>query len=392
MFGKQWRLFSLLGFEGKIDMSWLILAFLITWSLAEGLFPYYYKNLSRPAYWWMGAAGAVGLFLSIIFHELSYSLVARRYGLPMRGITLFIFGGVAEMEDEPRSPRAEFLMAIAGPISSIGLSFIFYGLYRFGLLVDWPMSANGVINYLGWINGLLAAFNMIPAFPLDGGRVLRSGLWKLKNNLRWATRIASRIGAGFGVSLIVLGLLSVLGGNLIGGIWWFLIGMFLHNASNLAYRQMLIRRALEGESVQRFMKADAVTVNPSLSLGQLVEDYFYKYHYKMFPVVENSSRKLVGCVNTQMVREVPRGEWYLHTVGEVVRQCSPENTINPNADAMEVLDTMNRTQQSRLMVVDGENLVGVITLKDMLQFLALKMDLEENDQEFIKSGRDMEQD
>jgi len=392
MFGKQWRLFSLLGFEVKIDMSWLILAFLITWSLAEGLFPYYYKNLSRPAYWWMGAAGAVGLFLSIIFHELSYSLVARRYGLPMRGITLFIFGGVAEMEDEPRSPRAEFLMAIAGPISSIGLSFIFYGLYRFGLLVDWPMSANGVINYLGWINGLLAAFNMIPAFPLDGGRVLRSGLWKLKNNLRWATRIASRIGAGFGVSLIVLGLLSVLGGNLIGGIWWFLIGMFLHNASNLAYRQMLIRRALEGESVQRFMKADAVTVNPSLSLGQLVEDYFYKYHYKMFPVVENSSRKLVGCVNTQMVREVPRGEWYLHTVGEVVRQCSPENTINPNADAMEVLDTMNRTQQSRLMVVDGENLVGVITLKDMLQFLALKMDLEENDQEFIKSGRDMEQD
>jgi len=392
MFGKQWRLFSLLGFEVKIDMSWLILAFLITWSLAEGLFPYYYKNLSRPAYWWMGAAGAVGLFLSIIFHELSHSLVARRYGLPMRGITLFIFGGVAEMEDEPRSPRAEFLMAIAGPISSIGLSFIFYGLYRFGLLVDWPMSANGVINYLGWINGLLAAFNMIPAFPLDGGRVLRSGLWKLKNNLRWATRIASRIGAGFGVSLIVLGLLSVLGGNLIGGIWWFLIGMFLHNASNLAYRQMLIRRALEGESVQRFMKADAVTVNPSLSLGQLVEDYFYKYHYKMFPVVENSSRKLVGCVNTQMVREVPRGEWYLHTVGEVVRQCSPENTINPNADAMEVLDTMNRTQQSRLMVVDGENLVGVITLKDMLQFLALKMDLEENDQEFIKSGRDMEQD
>jgi len=392
MFGKQWRLFSLLGFEVKIDMSWLILAFLITWSLAEGLFPYYYKNLSRPAYWWMGAAGAVGLFLSIIFHELSHSLVARRYGLPMRGITLFIFGGVAEMEDEPRSPRAEFLMAIAGPISSIGLSFIFYGLYRFGLLVDWPMSANGVINYLGWINGLLAAFNMIPAFPLDGGRVLRSGLWKLKNNLRWATRIASRIGAGFGVSLIVLGLLSVLGGNLIGGIWWFLIGMFLHNASNLAYRQMLIRRALEGESVQRFMKADAVTVNPSLSLGQLVEDYFYKYHYKMFPVVENSSRKLVGCVNTQMVREVPRGEWYLHTVGEVVRQCSPENTINPTADAMEGLDTMNRTQQSRLMVVDGENLVGVITLKDMLQFLALKMDLEENDQEFIKSGRDMEQD
>jgi Zn-dependent protease/CBS domain-containing protein len=374
MFGKSVRLFKLFGFEVNIDLSWLILAFLITWSLAEGLFPYYYKGMAKNTYWLMGVVGALGLFLSIIFHEMTHSLVARRYGLPMKGITLFIFGGVAEMEEEPANPKTEFLMAIAGPIASVVLCAGFYGVFRLGVFMQWFSSVNGVLGYLAWVNGILAVFNMLPAFPLDGGRVLRSGLWKLKNNLRWATKVSSQIGSAFGMALIILGGLNVLGGNLIGGVWWFLIGVFLRNASTGSYKQMEIRRALEGEHVSRFMKPDAVSVSSEVPVDQLVEDYFYKYQYKFFPVVDNS--KLVGCINTQDIQQVPRGEWKEHKVGEIVHSCAPDNTVDPDADAVEVLANMSRTRKSRLMVVKGENLLGVVTLKDMLDFLSLKLDLE----------------
>jgi Zn-dependent protease/predicted transcriptional regulator len=378
MFGKSIRLFKLFGFEVKLDLSWLILAFLITWSLAEGLFPHYYKGLNKETYWVMGGVGAIGLFLSIIFHEMSHSLVARRYGLAMKGITLFIFGGVAEMEDEPSTPKAEFLMAIAGPISSVVLCGGFYGVYRLGGVLGWILPVKAVLNYLAWINGILAIFNMLPAFPLDGGRVLRSGLWKLKNNVRWATKVASEIGAGFGMALIILGALSIISGNLIGGVWWFLIGMFLRNASAMSYRQLVIRRALEGEHVDRFMKEEVVAVSPFTPVDKLVEDYFYKYHYKFFPVVENT--RLMGCINTQDIKHMARQEWDRHTVGEMVHTCSPDNTVDPDTDAIQVLATMNRTHQSRLMVVKGEHLLGVITLKDMLRFLSLKLDLEDGEE------------
>lgn len=380
MFGRAIPLFKLLGFEVRVDLSWIILAVLITWSLAKGFFPYYYPGFNSATYWWMGGLGALGLFVSIILHELSHSLVARRYGLPMKGITLFIFGGVAEMEDEPPSAKAELLMALAGPMASILISVAAFGVFRVGQQgALWSLPVGGVLHYLGWINGLLAAFNLLPAFPLDGGRVLRSILWSIRKNLRWATRISAGIGAGFGIALITLGVFSVLVGNLIGGVWWFLIGLFLRNASLSSYRQLLVRQAFEGESARGLMSPNAVTVPPGLPVDRLVEDYFYRYHYKMFPVVEDS--RLVGCISTQNVKEIPRQEWDRRTVQEIVKECSVDNTIGPDTDATKVLAKMNRTRQSRLMVVDGENLIGVITLKDMLRYLSVKLDLKGEDED-----------
>jgi Zn-dependent protease/CBS domain-containing protein len=323
----------------------------------------------------MGIVGALGFFASIIFHELCHSLVARRYGLPIKGITLFIFGGVAHMEEEPPSARAEFMMAIAGPLSSVALGV---GFYAVGLLVAGAPSANpiaAVIAYLSFINFLLAGFNLLPAFPLDGGRVLRSALWNWKKNLRWATHVSSRIGSGFGVALILLGIVSVVTGNFIGGIWWFVIGLFLRGASQQSYRQLLMRKALEGEHVQRFMATDPVTVSPGVSVEDLVEDYIYKYHYKMYPVVDKG--RLVGCVTVSQVKEVPREQRREHSVGDLASTCSNKNTVEAGADAVKALATMNRTGASRLMVVDGDRLVGVVALKDMLKFLSLKIDLEE---------------
>ena len=197
MFGRPVSLFKIFGFEIKVDISWLILAALVTWSLASGLFPEYYKDLPRAYYWWMGAAGAAGLFLSIVFHELAHSLVARNYGISMKGITLFIFGGVAEMEDDPPNPRAEFFMAIVGPLSSAAISLFLFLIIFWGKDRSWPVTINGVLAYLAWLNIVLAVFNLVPAFPLDGGRVLRSALWSWKKNLRWATAICRESGIRF---------------------------------------------------------------------------------------------------------------------------------------------------------------------------------------------------
>jgi len=369
MFGKRFKLFRLFGFEVRIDLSWLVLGFLITWSLAQGIFPFHYKNLSEATYWWMGIAGAVGLFASIVFHELCHSLVAKRFGLPMRGITLFIFGGVAEMEDEPPSAKAEFLMAIAGPLSSILLGLVLYAVNR-GTL---PAPVYGVVRYLAVINLALAVFNLLPAYPLDGGRVLRSILWRWKKNLRWATRIASQIGSGFGLALVFFGVFSVLLGNIIGGIWQVMIGLFLRGAAQSSYQQVLIRKALEGEKVGHFMKKEPVTAPPSISLQDLVEDYIYTYHHKMYPVVHGNT--LVGCVTTRQVKDIPRGEWGRRTVGEIASGCSPENTVGPDIDAIKALGIMSRTGNSRLMVVENGRLIGVITLKDIMGFLSVRLDL-----------------
>ncbi len=376
MFVKRITLFKMFGFSVRIDLSWLIIVVLVTWSLAEGLFPTMYENLPTMTYWWMGIAGALGLFAAIIFHELSHSLVARRYGLRMKGITLFLFGGVAEMGEEPASAKAEFMMAIAGPISSLVLALGFYGLYLVGKGAGWSVSIIGVVAYLAFINVILVAFNLIPGFPLDGGRMLRSALWYWKNNLRWATRIASQIGEGFGMVLILLGILKViLAGNFIGGMWLCLIGMFLRGAASQSYQQVLMRHALEGEMVRRFMNTNPVTVSPAISVQQLVEEYIYKYHHKMFPVVDGG--RLIGCISIQQVKEIPRDKWNQRTVGQLVTSCSSENTVRADDDAMKVLSMMNRTRASRLMVVDGGQLVGIIALKDMLKFFSLKVELEE---------------
>lgn len=375
MFGNRITLFKLFGFEVKIDISWLILAVLITFTLARGFFPHYYKGLSLLTYWWMGLSGALGFFASIIFHEFWHSFVARRYGLPMKGITLFIFGGVAEMGDEPPNAKTEFLMAIAGPLSSIFLGFGFFGINLLIPRSDPLLPMKGVIGYLAYINLILAAFNLLPAFPLDGGRILRSAIWKWTDNIRRATRVASWTGSFFGIALMILGILSIFQGNFIGGIWFFVIGMFVKNAAQISYQQVLLRNVLAGKKVGYFTKVDPVFVPPSISIEQFVEEYFYKYHFKMFPVVENTN--IVGCINIAQVKDIPRNEWNQRTVRELAKKCLPENTISPEADTLKALSLMKQNGNTKLMVVEDRKLIGIVTLKDILQYFSARMDMEE---------------
>jgi Zn-dependent protease len=319
---------------------------------------------------------ALGLFASIILHELGHALVARRHGLPIRRITLFIFGGVAEMEAEPERPAVEFWVAIAGPIASFLVGFVCWLLLQ-AAAVGAGVPVVGVLAYLASINIILAVFNLVPAFPLDGGRILRSALWAWKGSLRWATRISSAIGGGFGIALILLGVYRVVIGDFIGGMWWFLIGLFVRFAAQASYQQVLVRESLRGVPVRRLMSADPIAVPPTISIAQMIDDYIYRHHHTMFPVVEDG--RLLGCVSMHDIKRLPRERWSSTTVSAIMQPCSAATAIDPDMDAMEVLSLMSRTKNTRLLVTEGERLVGVVTLRDLLQFLSVKLDLEESE-------------
>ena len=382
MFGKGFHLFDAFGFPIRVDVSWFVVAVLITWMFAEHTFPALVSTLqpavdapapSVGSYWIMGLAGALLLFASVLLHELSHAVVAREFGIEMRGITLFIFGGVAEMTDEPPSAQSEFQVAIAGPVASLLLAFLFAGLTWAAFAAELPLALLVVTIYLAILNAVLAVFNLVPAFPLDGGRVLRSVLWFFWNDLKRATRITSFLGSGFGLFLILFGVVFVLSGDLFA-IWWVLIGLFVRNAAQMSYQQLLLRRVLEGEPVSQFMHSDPVTVPRHISVQELVEEYVYRHHYKMFPVVDDG--RLVGCITTRQIKELPQEEWDRTSVGAVALGCNDDNTIDPDADAMGALSTMSRSGLSRLMVVDGGRLVGILSLKDLLDFFSLKIELE----------------
>jgi Zn-dependent protease len=374
MFGNNFTLFEILGFRVRANVSWLFLAILVTWSLAVGFFPMTYPGLPTTTYWWLGIVGMIGLFFSLLFHELSHSLVARAHGLEIRGITLFLFGGVAEMPMEPDSPKTEFWMAIAGPASSVLLAGVFHVLATGLQSLALPDYVAGMAQHLAFLNIVLAIFNMVPGFPLDGGRVLRAALWYFKRDLHWATRWATRLGQTFGFLLVALGVLSAIGGNFIVGIWWFLIGLFLQGAASVAYQQLIVKEAIMGQKIRDIMTTNPVTVAPDISVQRLIDDYLYRYSHDMFPVI--LSDRLLGYVSVKDIQKVSRERWNTATVDDIVHSRTDQNTVRPDTDATQALELMQKTANSRLLVADGSRLVGIFTLKDLLHRLAVRNELD----------------
>ena len=374
MLKRKVALFKLLGFTVSVDASWVIILLLVVWSLSKGLFPVYFPELSNETYWIMGLIGAMGLFISILIHEFSHSLVARRYGLDIKGITLFIFGGVAEMKDEPETPKIEFLMAIAGPIASFMLAILFGALYLAANVVEVMVPVIGILWYLSVINMMVAVFNMLPAFPTDGGRILRALLWWIKGNINWATQVASRISLFFAVVIIFMGFMHLIGDNAIGGLWWILIGSFLFSAANTSYERLLLKQSFEGKRVRHFMNRAPVTVPSDITLQEFVDTYLYPYHYKMFPVTKHG--KIVGLITVGILKSHLHEAWQHLEVGKVMQPKNAENSIDSHTPINEALNKMTETGVSRLLVVEHHNIVGIITLKDLLEYIALKMELE----------------
>jgi Zn-dependent protease len=297
--------------------------------------------------------------------------VARREGLPVPRITLFIFGGVAHLGREPSGPRSEFRIAVVGPLASLVLAGLFYGLSQ----LSSPRSdiLGQTFWYLGAANFILAAFNLIPGFPLDGGRVLRAWLWHRWNDLRRATRVVTRIGRGMGTALILLGILQLLAGLLVGGLWLVFIGLFLRQAAESSYQMTALQELLRGVSVAEMMHQDPISVGEDLSLDQLVNDYFYRYRFTSFPVTHTDS--LTGLVHINQVKDVPRERWSSTRVVEVMTPREKISTVTPEEEAFHAFRQMMQSGRQKIPVVRDGRLKGILTARDFLELLRIKTDL-----------------
>lgn len=385
IFTHRLKLLSLFGFDVWIDASWLLLAALISWTLARSVFPAMVPDLATAAYWWMAGAATIALFASIVLHEMAHALVARHYGMPIRGITLFIFGGVAELEREPPSARSELLMAAAGPAASLAIAGAFLVLAALTGGSGEAGAVRGVLSYLGYVNGVLALFNFLPAFPLDGGRVLRAALWAWRGDLAWATRIASGAGEFLGTLFIVFGVFDVMTGDFIGGMWRFLIGMFLRSAATSSYQEVMARTALEGLPVLDIMTPDPIGVPPDTAIADFIEDFVYRHHHRTFPVTRDGA--LLGTVGTEHAAEVDRGLWAVTPVARIMQPCTADDMVDPQTDALAALTRMRRSGRSRLWVVANDRLIGVLSLSDMLEVLSARLELDSARDPRPRSGR-----
>ncbi|MGE0525824.1 MAG: site-2 protease family protein [Bdellovibrionales bacterium] len=365
-------LFQLSGIRVRLDWTWLFLAALVIWSLTTGYFPMLYPHQPAVTYWALALFSAVGLFASIIAHEFGHAWVGRQYGLPIRSIRLFIFGGVAEMDEEPPSAKSEFLMAAAGPAASIGIGVFLGMLGAIGWQLEWSFLINAILTYLGAVNLLLALFNLVPAFPLDGGRILRAALWAWTRDLRWATRIASRVGRIFGWMLVALGLLDILAGAFVGGLWLVLIGLFVQGMASLSYRGTVLRQTLRGLPMARFVRSQPVTIPPDLTVEQAVSAYFTTTYHELYPVMDGE--RVIGCLTVERISQLPRERWGTLRVRDVMMSLPEENTVAAEADVTEVLKRGSLSRGARFLVIDRaqSRLVGIVSVADLLKALRIR--------------------
>lgn len=303
------QLFRIRGIPVRIDVGWLLIFGLISWSLASGYFPYVLPSQSATAYWVQGVVAALLLFSSVLLHELAHALVAIRHGVPVGGITLHVFGGVSQLEGEPETPRAELLIAIVGPLTSFAIAAVCYGL---GRLVTGPLWADVLAGYLAAVNLVVGVFNLVPAFPLDGGRVLRAALWAWSGRVDWATRVASRIGSALALVMVVVGVVRAVTGEVMGGLWFALIGLFLFQAARSSYELVRIRSRLDALPVQQVM----------------------------------------------------------NTAPAMLETVSTADVVSPRDSAWDAFLTMTRNGTGRVGVVQDGALVGVVTHRDLQHIVA----------------------
>jgi len=362
---RQIHLGTMFGFPVQVDPSWLIVFFWLTWSLAATYFPQVYSGWATATRWALAAVTSLLFFGSVLLHELGHSLVARKQGVPVKDITLYIFGGVAQISEEPRSPKEEVLMALAGPAVSLALG----GLLMVLWLVVGPVSqaVGAVAMYVGFSNLFLGAFNLIPGFPLDGGRVLRAILWRLRHDLTWATRWASRVGQAVAYAFIMLGMLRAFSGDWVGGLWLAFIGLFLDGAARSAAMQLTLRHLLEGHEAAEIMSSDCPLVPPQLTLDLLVEHYIMTQNHRCYVV--GTPDRVLGLVTVHQVQGVPRGKWPTTRVEDVFVPLERLRKVEPHTPLYQVLQEMTEQGVNQLPVMDNGELVGMVTRDRLLTFI-----------------------
>ncbi|OGC24903.1 hypothetical protein A2291_02040 [candidate division WOR-1 bacterium RIFOXYB2_FULL_42_35] len=367
---RSFKLFTIFNIPIEINISWFIILSLIVFTLARGYFPYTNPELSTTSHWLMALIAALLLFASLLAHEMAHSLVAIKHQLPIHGITLFVFGGVAQLEKEPDSPAVEFRMAIAGPIMSFSLAVLFFSLTKTFYNLGLPSPILAITNYLFMLNLVVGMFNLIPGFPLDGGRVLRSILWAWFKDLRRATKIASAFGKTFAFVLIAFGLFNLFSGAFVSGIWFIFIGLFLHEAAGSSYRQVAMKKLLSGTKVAAMMTKNVITVPAEITLDKLVDDYFFKYRHATFPIMTDDN--IIGLVTFHDIKEVTKEKWSTTTAQDIMIPLIHDFVIDAQADVMEAMPILARNGLGRALIIENKKLIGILSQKDILQLFKFK--------------------
>ena len=367
------KLGRLFGVDVGVHWSWFFILFIVTSSFATGILDHFYPGWSDTQRWVAGALVAGVFFLSVLAHELSHAVVSNRLGLPVRTITLFVFGGVANLTKEPERAGDEFKIAIVGPATSLALG----ALFALGWLIIDPFNDGiaGISANLALINASLAVFNMLPGFPLDGGRVFRSIVWSRNKDRLRATRWASRAGEWIAYGVMGIGVAQFIFWRDLGGLWFLFVGFFLRNAATGSYEQLVLETTLSGIRVRDVMRAEVERVAPDMSVEQLVEEGVLRHHARCFAVM--AAGDFAGLMTLTDVRRIPREEWATTSVYRAMTPATRLHTVRPSDDLTSVLQAMAEHDVNQLPVVEGRDLVGMLDRGDVMRYIQVKRDLRE---------------
>lgn len=367
MFSNARKLFTVYGFDIKLDPSWLLIATLITWSLSQHYFPSALPEQNTATYLLMALTAMLLFFASLLLHELAHSVVARSFGLKIRSITLFLFGGVAEIEDDPKSAAVEFWVALAGPVMSLALAFGFWVLGSVAGLFQSGTAVTTVLAYLALINLVLALFNLVPAFPLDGGRLLRAYLWNKSGDPLKATKTAANAGTVFAYALMALGVFALFDGAVVSGLWQIMIGGFLLVAARAGYQQQLAQTVFGNRTVSEIMHQNPATVGPEMTLADFADKIILHKGISFVPVVEDGV--LLGHIDQTMLVKIDRENWDNTRVGDIFIGVDQTTAISGDMRVQDLLAQMSSTGRRKYLVAANHRLLGVISLADLVRYL-----------------------
>ncbi len=373
MFRSSLKLFKVFGIEIRLDFSWFIVFALFAYYFGFNYFPAVLPGANNGIIAIVTFITVILFFTSVLVHEMSHSLVAKSQGTPVGRITLFLFGGMAQIEKEPETPKNEFIMAIAGPAASFVLAILFGIIW---LLTRQYEIIREPVRYLTIINIILGIFNMLPGYPLDGGRVLRSIIWKVTDNIKKATLIASTTGRVIGFLIIAVGIFFLFTRNFLNGVWFAFIGWFLQSSAQMGYRQLVFETSIKGVKVGDVMNDDIVLVEKDISLQELIDEYFMRYRFGRFPVVEDlRSERLIGIISLHDIKSIERQKWPETRVGDIVKTIDENEKVDMSIEISEAIKKMGKIGLGHLVIMSGNKLKGIITKSDVMRFIKLQSEL-----------------